>query len=324
MGTLRMGALTRRRVGMRAADLEYAVLDMETTGLEPREGARIVEIAVVRVRGDGKVVEEFSTLVDPRAEVGGREFHGIGEGDTVGAPVIAQVVPRLAELLSGAVVVSHNLDFELRFLGSELVPAGLPTGQSGLCTLRALRSQIDLDRYSLPKASFRLAGDWPTGQHTALGDARACAKLLAEMIANAPGELRYNGPAPRTLAVPAAAPVRGPWGVVEPVRWKPRTASAPGGLAPLSPWRADWRPRELDALLCGGAFGATDRAIAELAAQRDTRFRERLATAAAVTGGIAATAAGGLLVRMAGSRATGSAIARRAGAARAALRGRTG
>ncbi|WP_433698188.1 3'-5' exonuclease [Nocardiopsis sp. CA-288880] len=324
MGTLRMGALTRRRVGMRAADLEYAVLDMETTGLEPREGARIVEIAVVRVRGDGKVVEEFSTLVDPRAEVGGREFHGIGEGDTVGAPVIAQVVPRLAELLSGAVVVSHNLDFELRFLGSELVPAGLPTGQSGLCTLRALRSQIDLDRYSLPKASFRLGGDWPTGQHTALGDARACAKLLAEMIANAPGELRYNGPAPRTLAVPEAAPVRGPWGVVEPVRWKPRTASVPGGLAPLSPWRADWRPRELDALLCGGAFGATDRAIAELAAQRDTRFRERLATAAAVTGGIAATAAGGLLVRMAGSRATGSAIARRAVAARAALRGRTG
>ncbi|GAA0978850.1 MULTISPECIES: PolC-type DNA polymerase III [Nocardiopsidaceae] len=324
MGTLRMGALTRRRVGMRAADLEYAVLDMETTGLEPREGARIVEIAVVRVRGDGKVVEEFSTLVDPRAEVGGREFHGIGEGDTVGAPVIAQVVPRLAELLSGAVVVSHNLDFELRFLGSELVPAGLPTGQSGLCTLRALRSQIDLDRYSLPKASFRLGGDWPTGQHTALGDARACAKLLAEMIANAPGELRYNGPAPRTLAVPEAAPVRGPWGVVEPVRWKPRTASVPGGLAPLSPWRADWRPRELDALLCGGAFGATDRAIAELAAQRDTRFRERLATAAAVTGGIAATAAGGLLVRMAGSRATGSAIARRAVAAREALRGRTG
>ncbi|MFJ9558170.1 PolC-type DNA polymerase III [Nocardiopsis sp. NPDC101807] len=324
MGTLRMGALTRRRVGMRAADLEYAVLDMETTGLEPREGARIVEIAVVRVRGDGKLVEEFSTLVDPRAEVGGREFHGIGEGDTVGAPVIAQVVPRLAELLSGAVVVSHNLDFELRFLGSELVPAGLPTGQSGLCTLRALRSQIDLDRYSLPKASFRLSGDWPTGQHTALGDARACAKLLVEMIANAPGELRYNGPAPRTLAVPEAAPVRGPWGVVEPVRWKPRTASAPGGLAPLSPWRATWRPRELDALLCGGAFGATDRAIAELAAQRDTRFRERLATAAAVTGGIAATAAGGLLVRMAGSRATGSAIARRAGVARAALRGRTG
>ncbi|WP_150250606.1 3'-5' exonuclease [Nocardiopsis deserti] len=302
MGTLRMGALTRRRVGMRAADLEYAVLDMETTGLDPREGARIVEIAVVRVRGDGKLVEEFSTLVDPRAPVGGREFHGIGEGDTVGAPTAAQVAPRLTELLSGAVVVGHNLDFEQRFLASELVPAGLPTGQAGLCTLRALRSQVELERYSLPKASHRLSGDWPTGQHTALGDARACAKLLSEMLANAPGELRYGGPAPKRLAVPG--PVPGPGGAAEPVRWKPRTSSVPGGLPPLGPWQARWRPHELDPLLCGGAFGATDRAIAEMAAHRDTRLRERLAAAAAVTGGLAATAAGGLLLRMAGGGST--------------------
>jgi DNA polymerase-3 subunit epsilon len=291
MGTLRMGALTRRRVGMRAADLEYAVLDTETTGLEPRTGARIVEVAVVRVRGDGKVVEEFSTLVDPRDEVRGQEFHGIGDSDTVGAPTAAQLVPRLSRLLSGAVVVSHNLDFEQRFLAAELVPAGLPAGQSGLCTLRALRSQLDLDRYSLPKASYQLSGDWPTGQHTALGDARACAKLLVEMIANAPGELRYSGPAPRLL--PAAAEP-----AAVPTRWKPRTAPPPGGLDPLRPWRARWRAMELDPLLCGGAFGATDRAIAELAAHRDTRLRERVATAAAVTGGIAATVAGGMLAHL--------------------------
>ncbi|NYH53874.1 DNA polymerase-3 subunit epsilon [Nocardiopsis arvandica] len=301
MGTLRAGALTRRRVGMRAADLEYAVLDMETTGLDPNEGARIVEIAVVRVRGDGKLVEEFSTLVDPRAPVGGREFHGISESDTTGAPTIAQVVPRLAGLLSDAVVVSHNLDFEQRFLGSELAAAGLPTGQSGLCALRALRSQVDLERYSLPKASFQLSGDWPTGQHTALGDARACAKLLAEMLTNAPGELRYDGRSPKRFAALGPAPGT----VSTPVRWKPRTASVPGGLQPLSPWRARWRPHELDPALCGGAFGATDRAAAEAAARRDTRFRERLATVAAVTGGIAATAAGGLLVRLAGGHGGG-------------------
>lgn len=312
MGTLRMGALTRRGVGMRAADLEYAVLDMETTGLEPREGARIVEIAVVRMRGDGEPVAEFNTLVDPRALVRGQEFHGIGRSDTVGAPTIAQVVPKLTELLSGAVVVGHNLDFEQRFLASELVPAGLPTGQSGLCTLRALRSQVDLDRYSLPKASFRLSGHWPTGQHTALGDARTCAKILAEMLANAPGELRYRGPSPRHFTVPAtpagglpgqgegARPGMG--GAGAPVRWKPRTESVPGGVPAPSAWRVSWRPNELDPALCGGVFGATERAIAETAARRGVRFRERLAVAAAVTGGIAATAAGGLMVRLAGGR----------------------
>ncbi|GAB3720234.1 3'-5' exonuclease [Nocardiopsis oceani] len=294
MGTLRKGALTRRRVGTRAADLEYAVIDVETTGLVPEDGARLVEIAVVRVRGDGKVVAEFSTLVDPRAPISGQEFHGISEGDVIGAPRVAQVVPAVARLISGAVVVGHNLDFEERFLASELVAAGLPKGQSGLCTLRALRSQLDLHRYSLPRASHLLSGEWPTGQHTALGDARACAKLLVEMIANAPGELRYSGPPPRFLQgdVPEG----------EPVRWKPRTAPGPGGLANLSSWNARWRATELDAVLCGGAFDATDRAVAEITAHRNSQLRERVATVAAVTGGIAVTAVGSLLLRRAGGR----------------------
>ncbi|MFE1101390.1 PolC-type DNA polymerase III [Nocardiopsis alba] len=293
MGTLRTGALTRRRVGTPAADLEYAVLDVETTGLDPREGARLVEIAVIRVRGDGRIVDEFSTLVDPRAPIGGREFHGIGESDVLGAPRAEEVVPRIARLLSGAVVVGHNLDFEERFLASELVPAGLPEGQSGLCTLRALRSQLDLARYSLPRASYLLSGDWPTGQHTALGDARACAKLLVEMIGNAPGELRYTGPAPRFLQGDAPEET--------PVRWKPRTTSGASGWAPRDSWSARWRPRELDARLCGGAFRDAEREAAEQAARRETLVRERWALAAGLTGGVAATVAGGLLLRMAGA-----------------------
>ncbi|MBR8741148.1 PolC-type DNA polymerase III [Nocardiopsis sp. MG754419] len=293
MGTLRTGALTRRRVGTRAADLEYAVVDVETTGLDPREGARLVEIAVVRVHGDGRVLDEFSTLVDPRAPIGGQEFHGIGEGDVIGAPRAEEIVPRIAELLSGAVVVGHNLDFEERFLAAELVPAGLPAGQSGLCTLRALRSQLDLARYSLPRASHLLSGDWPTGQHTALGDARACAGLLGEMITNAPGDLRYTGPSPRFL--------RGETPSAGPVRFKPRTTSGTTTRLPLRPWSsARWRRRELDSLLCGGAFRDAEREVAESAARRDARLRERLGRAAVVTGGIAATVAGGMLLRRAG------------------------
>ncbi|WP_028647539.1 PolC-type DNA polymerase III [Nocardiopsis sp. CNT312] len=297
MGTLRRGALTRRRVGLRAADLEYAVLDVETTGLDPRTGARVVEVGVVRVRGDGTPVEEFSTLVDPRTEVRGREFHGIGDGDTVGAPTAAQLAAKLAELFSGAVVVGHNLDFEERFLASEFVPQGLPRGQSGLCTLRTLRSQLDLARYSLARASHDLSGDWPTGQHTALGDARACAGLLVELLANAPGTLHYTGPPPKALTPTSPS---GPGG---PVRWKPRTGAAPQGMGPVRPWRSAWRAVELDPLMCGGAFGARERAAAQSAAHRDTRLRAGLATAAAVTGALAAaTAVGGLVVRRASGR----------------------
>ena len=84
---VRIGALTRRRGRYRARDLEYAVVDVETTGLRPEGGARVCEIAVVRMRGDGTVLREFTTLVDPRIKVTGQEFHGIAQGDVVGAPV---------------------------------------------------------------------------------------------------------------------------------------------------------------------------------------------------------------------------------------------
>lgn len=301
-----MGALTRRRTGYRALDLHYAVLDMETTGLDPASGARVCEIAVVRVAGDGRVLEEFSTLVDPGVPVENTEFHGIRASDVVGAPRAADVVPRLAELLSGAVVVGHNLDFEGRFLDAEFVPAGLPRGLPGLCSLRALRSQLRLERYSLPRASHRLSGLWPTGQHTAAGDARACAELLVRLLANAPGELRYTGVPPRPL------PVSGPWAGPGPagadrVRWKPRTASATGGedlvgRVPPRPWPHLWRSLELDPGLCGGAFGAAERILADVDARRRRMRRDRVASMAVLTGGLAATAAGGLLLRRASGR----------------------
>ncbi|RCV52296.1 3'-5' exonuclease [Marinitenerispora sediminis] len=291
-----MGALTRSRAGRPARDLEYAVIDVETTGLDPVGGARVCEVAVLRMRGDGTVLREFTTLLDPRGPVTGQEFHGIGSGDVVGAPSAADIADELARLCAGAVVVGHKLDFEEGFLAAEF-GAWLPDGMPGLCTLRALRSQLDLERYSLPWASHTLNGHWPTGQHTALGDARACAQLLAELLHNAPGELRYTGPAP---LAPPPAPL--PEAASRP-RLKPRrrvdglTARLPNGgirstpAHPLRPWPACWRPDELDAARCGGRFDPEQRAAAAAAAARRRRRREAAGAAVALTGAAATAAA---------------------------------
>ena len=294
---VRIGALTRRRSGCRARDLEYAVVDVETTGLRPEQGARVCEIAVVRMRGDGTVIREFTTLVDPRTAVTGQEFHGIADGDVVGAPRSAELVAELRALFSGAVLVGHNLDFENAFLTSEYVPAGLPGGLPGLCTLRTLRSQVVLERYSLARASHALGGDWPTGQHTALGDARACAQLLAELLRNAPGPLHYVGPAPVVLtAGPSAA------------RLKPRRSAAgatrlagpcprPVPVRQPRPWPRVWRDLELDPRLCAGRFGEAERARAVARARAEARARSALLAGAAVTGAAAAAAVVAALVR---------------------------
>ncbi|GLU47652.1 3'-5' exonuclease [Nocardiopsis ansamitocini] len=294
-----IGALTRGRGGHRALDLEYAVVDVETTGLLPEKGARVCEIAVVRMRGDGTVLREFTTLVDPRIAVTGQEFHGIADGDVVGAPRIGELTGELTELFSGAVLVGHNLDFEDAFLTAELVATGLPAGLPGLCTLRTLRSQVELERYSLARASHALGGDWPTGQHTALGDARACAQLLAELLHNAPGELRYLGPDPVVLAGRPSAAAR-----AKPRRSVSVSPRRPAGSAPrpapvgrLRPWPRLWNRLELDPRLCVGSFGPPERSLALAEALR--RFRRRRTasviaafTATVATAALAATVAG--------------------------------
>ncbi|AAZ56380.1 hypothetical protein JCM3263A_03050 [Thermobifida fusca] len=285
---VRIGALSRRRGRYRARDLEYAVVDVETTGLRPEGGARVCEIAVVRMRGDGTVLREFTTLVDPRIKVTGQEFHGIAQGDVVGAPRAAELVAELCALFSGAVVVGHNLDFENAFLTSEFVPAGLPDGLPGLCTLRTLRSQVHLERYSLARASHALGGDWPTGQHTALGDARACAQLLAELLHNAPGPLFYVGPEPVVLEErPQQAQLKPRRSAAGSVRLAgPRPRAVP--VRELRAWPRVWRELELDPGLCTGRFDEAERAYAVARARTRARVRTALRIGAAAAGMTAA------------------------------------
>ncbi|MEU0479985.1 exonuclease domain-containing protein [Streptosporangium sp. NPDC006013] len=59
------GQLTRV-AGADPRNLTFAVLDVETTGLYPGKGSRVCEIGIVRMRGDGVILDEYSTLIDPR------------------------------------------------------------------------------------------------------------------------------------------------------------------------------------------------------------------------------------------------------------------
>ena len=163
----------------------FAVVDLETTGFSPTE-ERVVEVAVVVLDAAGTEVDAFCTLVDPERDPGPTHVHGITAEMLTGAPVFGDVHPYLAGLLSGRVVVGHNVDrFDLAFLlaecrrlgGDDLVPATVVT----LDTLRVAQAYLDLpgkarlvdccDRYQLTWADH----------HSALGDARVTAVLLGAM-----------------------------------------------------------------------------------------------------------------------------------------------
>ena len=166
------------------SDTSFAVVDVETTGFSPLRGDRIVEVAVVRVSPSGS--EEYVTLVNPLRDVGPSHVHGLTAEDVAEAPMFQEIVGDLLEVLSGAVMVAHNLRFDRDFLATELSEAGifLPA-VPGLCTLElAYRYEADLTNHRLARCCTA-AGIFYSPAHSALGDARVEAELLRRYLLKA-------------------------------------------------------------------------------------------------------------------------------------------
>ncbi|NUU23580.1 MAG: 3'-5' exonuclease [Streptomycetaceae bacterium] len=168
------------------ADLEFAVVDLETTGFSPGRGDRIVEIGVVRVAGGGTVLREWTTLIDPGRGVGATQVHRITAADVRGAPRFADIAGELAALFAGAVVVAHNAAFEQRFLEAEFAAAGVALpAVPALCTMRlAKATALPLDDHKLGTCCAHFGLDFPDA-HAALADARVTARLLPLLLGSA-------------------------------------------------------------------------------------------------------------------------------------------
>ncbi|MDA0565231.1 3'-5' exonuclease [Streptomonospora sp. S1-112] len=193
------GQLTRQG-GSDARRWVYALINLKTTGLHPERGSRICEVAVVRMRGDGEVLDEYATLVDPNIRITNDEFHGITNADVKGAPRFEHIAGDLLAYLGGAIVVGHNLEFFEKFLVAEFGRLGVPfNGVPGLCTLVAARTQFDRYGYRFENVHQLLTGSWPVGEQGALGTARGVGHMLAELVANPPQPLFWRGPSPVRL-----------------------------------------------------------------------------------------------------------------------------
>lgn len=154
-----------------AAD-RIAVVDTETTGVFPSD--RILEVAIVTLDLDGRIVDEFDTLIDPQRDVGPTWVHGVTAGMLMGAPTFEEACGQVAVRLHGAVVAAHNLPFDARMLAGEYRRLGIDVDlTAGLDTLTLTRSRLHI-----ACAEFGVHLD---GAHTALADARATAQLLVAL-----------------------------------------------------------------------------------------------------------------------------------------------
>ncbi len=160
-------------------NVEYAVVDIETTGFSPKAHDRIVEIGVVRLDDRRNIVAEYDTLVNPMRDVGPTHLHGITAADVLDAPTFQEVVGDVIDLMRGAVFVAHNASFDLRFLTHECARCGVPMPPNAiLCTLKLSRmTWPDAPNHKLGCLCEFLKLDGGS-QHSALDDARSAAALL--------------------------------------------------------------------------------------------------------------------------------------------------
>lgn len=195
------GRLTRDR-GSDPRRMLFAVLNFSATGFEPALGHRVFEAAVVRMRGDGTVLDEYSTLVNPKRRVPYDDHAGIIDDQVKQAPTFDRIAGDLLERLGGAVVVAHKLDHEDAFIDAELGRLGVQAqGVPGLCTLRLARTQLDTHPYKSRHLYRLMTGEWPEWNSNALSGARQRAYMLRTLIDQSPVPLRWTGPAPVGLPV---------------------------------------------------------------------------------------------------------------------------
>ncbi len=108
--------------------MRQIVLDTETTGLDPRQGHRIIEVAAIELNGRSVSDRSFHRYINPEREIdaGAAEVHGLTLERLQNEPKFTEIAPALLEFIRGAELIIHNAPFDVGFLNKELELAGLP------------------------------------------------------------------------------------------------------------------------------------------------------------------------------------------------------
>jgi DNA polymerase III subunit epsilon len=167
-------------LGAPLSEVTFVVLDLETTGGSPAT-ERITEIGALKLRG-GELLGTFETLVNPGMPIPPliTVLTGITEAMVLPAPPIEEVLPAFCEFLRDAVIVGHNIRFDISFLDAALVASGRDrlanrrVDTIGLAR-RLVRDEVPNLKLSTLARSFRTATE-PV--HRAYADAAATAELF--------------------------------------------------------------------------------------------------------------------------------------------------
>jgi len=192
----------------------FVVVDVETTGGSPATSS-LTEVAAVRYRG-GEILGSYQTLVRPDERIPPliTALTGIDDGMVAGAPRVGEILPSFLDFVGGAVLVGHNLRFDISFIDHALVSTGRERLANATVDTLALSRRLVRDmtpncKLGTLAAILRLPHQ---PSHRALADVLATGDLLHALLERA-GSFGIVGleellDLPRLIGHPQAAKLR--------------------------------------------------------------------------------------------------------------------
>ncbi|HEY2011075.1 MAG TPA: DNA polymerase III subunit epsilon [Rhizomicrobium sp.] len=163
------------------------VFDTETTGFEPGDGHRIVEIGCVELMDHFPTGRTLQFYLNPERDVPieSQRVHGLSAEFLADKPMFAHIVEEFLEFLGDAPLVIHNASFDIKFINAELKRTGhksIPLARA-VDTIEIAKRKFPGARYSLDELCKRFAIDLSVRtKHGALLDAQLTAEVYLELI----------------------------------------------------------------------------------------------------------------------------------------------
>ena len=163
------------------------VLDTETTGLNPFEGDKIVEIGCIELINHITTGEKFHQYINPERGMPETAFavHGLSEEFLYKQPVFGEIVDSFIEFIGNSNLIIHNAQFDMSFINSELANLNLPTIHQDrvIDTIKIARKKFPGAQASLDALCKRFNIDNSNRElHGALLDAELLAEVYLELI----------------------------------------------------------------------------------------------------------------------------------------------
>ena len=199
------------------------VLDTETTGFEPSEGHRLVEIGCVELINHMPTGNTYHQYINPERDMPAEAFavHGLGDDFLRPQPKFAQVAQAFVDFIAGAKLVIHNAAFDMKFLNAELEWLGQPKLTNPVVdTLAIARRKFPGAAASLDALCRRFGIDNSNRTlHGALLDSEILAEVYLELLGG-----RQTGLALSTQSTRSKSSVDADW------RARPRPVPLPSRL----------------------------------------------------------------------------------------------